>query len=109
MALTLVVQVIGAVCVQEHAIGIILSLCQRKRHLKNFALQYLRALLPPPTLWERRGPKKLQTQTLLRCGPASTYHKINWRTVMNLWPQRATVVSWYGRPSGHSRLNIRRC
>ena len=61
MALTLVVQVIGAVCVQEHAIGIILSLCQRKRHLENFALQYLKALLPPPTPWERRGPKKLQT------------------------------------------------
>ena len=60
-ALTLVVKVVGAVCVQEHAIGIILSLCQRKGHLENFALQYLKALLPLPTLWKRRGPTKLQT------------------------------------------------
>ena len=60
IALTLVVKVIGAICVQEHAIGIILSLCQRKRQLENFALQYFETLLPSPSLRERRGPTKLQ-------------------------------------------------
>lgn len=27
---------------------------------------------------------------------------------MNLWPQSATVVSWYGYTCGHGRLDIRR-
>ena len=61
IALTLVVKVIGAVCVQEHAIGIILSLCQKKRYFANLRASVLESATSSTHTMGKTGPLKLQT------------------------------------------------
>ena len=104
LLLTLIVQVVGTIGVQEHAIGVILPFCQKTATLIFSSLhQQLRRFL-----FFSRAP----IRALLLCCPSLlvviTHHEINGRTVVNLWPQRAAIITWYWCTCGHIRFDIGR-